>query len=105
MGLLVKCEWRDQWYDTKQSGGAFVRQERDLRQRIARDGNSAFQAARERYHLHASLACPWAHRTLTFRKLKELDHVVDKTLNLTGIVPLGPVPDWAAPHGRGWGSR
>ena len=26
-----------------------------------------------RYHLYVSLACPWAHRTLIFRKLKNLE--------------------------------
>ena len=25
MGLLVEGEWKDQWYDTKSSGGKFVR--------------------------------------------------------------------------------
>lgn len=27
----------------------------------------------DRYHLYVSLACPWAHRTLIFRKLKGLE--------------------------------
>jgi putative glutathione S-transferase len=76
MGLLVKGEWRDQWYDTKQSGGAFVRQESAFRQRITRDGSSGFKAERGRYHLYVSLACPWAHRTLIFRTLKKLDEVI-----------------------------
>ena len=27
MGLLVKGQWLDKWYDTEKSGGAFVRQD------------------------------------------------------------------------------
>jgi putative glutathione S-transferase len=29
-----------------------------------------------RYHLYVSLACPWAHRTLIFRKLKGLEDMI-----------------------------
>src|SRR5262249_20964622 len=29
-----------------------------------------------RYHLYVSLACPWAHRTLIFRKLKKLEDAI-----------------------------
>ena len=32
-----------------------------------------FKAESGRYHLYVSLACPWAHRTLIFRKLKNLE--------------------------------
>jgi len=32
-------------------------------------------AAKDRYHLYVSLACPWAHRTLIMRKLKGLEKV------------------------------
>ncbi len=30
------------------------------------------QAESGRYHLYVSLACPWAHRTLIFRQIKDL---------------------------------
>jgi putative glutathione S-transferase len=32
---------------------------------------------RGRYHLYVSLARPWAHRTLIFRKLKGLEQAID----------------------------
>jgi putative glutathione S-transferase len=35
-------------------------------------GEGGFKAEAGRYHLYVSLACPWAHRTLIFRKLKKL---------------------------------
>jgi putative glutathione S-transferase len=43
---------------------------------VTADGSSGFKAEPGRYHLYVSLACPWAHRTLIFRKLKGLEEVV-----------------------------
>lgn len=73
MGLLVDGQWVDQWYDTKKSGGKFERQDSKFRHTITNDGSSEFTAESGRYHLYVSLACPWAHRTLIFRKLKGLE--------------------------------
>ena len=39
-------------------------------------GKGGFAAAAGRYHLYVSLACPWAHRTIIFRKLKALENVI-----------------------------
>ena len=78
MGLLVDGHWQDQWYDTKSTGGRFVRQDSAFRNWVTRDGSpgpggvGGFKAEPGRYHLYVSLACPWAHRTLIFRKLKGL---------------------------------
>ena len=77
MGLLVEGKWVDQWYDTKESGGKFVRKDSSFRQHI---GDDAFPAEAGRYHLYVSLACPWAHRTLIFRKLKSLTDLIDVTV-------------------------
>src|SRR5581483_8673894 len=76
MGLLVEGVWRDQWYDTRKSGGAFVRQASAFRHQITADGASGFKAEPDRYHLYVSLACPWAHRTLVYRKLKQLEDLI-----------------------------
>ncbi|UWQ58703.1 glutathione S-transferase family protein [Leisingera caerulea] len=82
MGLLIDGKWRDQWYDTDSTGGAFKRSESQFRNWVTADGSAGpsgeggFAAESGRYHLYVSLACPWAHRTLIFRKLKELeDHI------------------------------
>jgi putative glutathione S-transferase len=82
MGLLVDGKWTDQWYDTKSTGGKFVRSQSQFRNWITADGNAGpsgtegFKAESGRYHLYVSYACPWAHRTLIFRKLKGLeDHI------------------------------
>jgi len=76
MGLLVDGVWRSDWYDTKKSGGRFMREAAKFRDRVTADGSSGFRAEPGRYHLYVSLACPWASRTLVFRKLKRLENVI-----------------------------
>jgi putative glutathione S-transferase len=82
MGLLVDGVWHDQWYDTKSSGGRFERSASQFRNWITPDGSAGasgkagFKAEKDRYHLYVSLACPWAHRTLIFRKLKKLEDAI-----------------------------
>ncbi|MBB3762310.1 glutathione S-transferase family protein [Xanthomonas arboricola] len=83
MGLLVDGKWQDSWYDTDKSGGRFERSQSQFRNWVTRDGSpgphgdGGFQAAPGRYHLYVSLACPWAHRTLIFRRLKGLESMID----------------------------
>ncbi|WP_153768029.1 glutathione S-transferase family protein [Labrenzia sp. CE80] len=90
MGLLVDGKWTDQWYDTKSSGGRFVRKESSFRNWITADGSpgpsgaGGFAAEAGRYHLYVSYACPWAHRTLVFRQLKGLEELI----GLTAVEPL-----------------
>jgi putative glutathione S-transferase len=82
MGMLVDGIWRDVWYDTKSSGGAFVRKAPSFRNWITADGSAGpsgvagFKAEPGRYHLYVSHACPWAHRTLIFRELKGLQAMI-----------------------------
>ncbi|WP_346838231.1 glutathione S-transferase family protein [Microbulbifer sp. SAOS-129_SWC] len=82
MGLLVNGQWQDRWYDTDKSEGEFVREAAQLRNWITADGSAGpsgeggFAAEKDRYHLYVSLACPWAHRTLIFRKLKGLEDYI-----------------------------
>tara|TARA_R110002073_G_scaffold303128_1_gene471130 strand:- start:87391 stop:88365 length:975 start_codon:yes stop_codon:yes gene_type:complete len=83
MGKLVEGSWHDIWYDTKSSGGKFVRADAGFRNWITKDGSpgptgkGGFSPEKGRYHLYVSLACPWAHRTLIFRELKGLQEFVD----------------------------
>lgn len=83
MGLLVDGVWHDKWYDTHKTGGRFERSESQFRHWVTPDGsagpdgNGGFRAEPGRYHLYVSLACPWAHRTLIFRKLKGLENMID----------------------------
>jgi putative glutathione S-transferase len=76
MGKLIEGVWHDVGYDTKKTGGRFVRKDSRFRDRVTADGSSGFKAEPGRYHLYVSLACPWAHRTLIFRRLKRLEDVI-----------------------------
>lgn len=82
MGLLVDGEWHDQWYDTKASGGRFIRADAQYRNWVTKDGSpgptgiGGFKAEPGRYHLYVSLACPWAHRTIIMRKMKGLEEMI-----------------------------
>ena len=79
MGLLIDGKWHDKWYDTDKTGGKFEREAARFRNWVTADGSpgpdgeGGFKAESGRYHLYVSMACPWAHRTLIFRKLKGLE--------------------------------
>ena len=89
MGLLVDGQWQDKWYDTSKSGGRFERSEAQFRNWVTADGSAGptgsdgFKAESGRYHLYVSFACPWAHRTLIFRKLKGLE----KHITFSAVAP------------------
>ncbi len=78
MGRLIDGNWFSDWYDTQSTGGKFVRPDSQFRNWITPDGgagptgNAGFAAQSGRYHLYVCYACPWAHRALIFRNLKEL---------------------------------
>jgi len=82
MGVLVNGRWQDRWYDTASSGGRFERDESRFRNWITADGEAGptgeggFKAEAGRYHLYVARACPWAHRTTIFRRLKGLQGMV-----------------------------
>jgi len=82
MGLLQDGKWVDQWYDTKSTGGKFVRKAPKFRNWITADGTAGpsgdggFAAEPGRYHLYVSNACPWAHRTMILRTLKGLEKMI-----------------------------
>ncbi len=75
MGVLVNGEWREEQAYADETG-TFVPSEPYFRDWITADGASGYKAEPGRYHLYVSLACPWAHRTLIFRKLKKLEDVI-----------------------------
>ena len=88
MGLLVDGVWHDTWYDTKSTGGKFERSQAKFRNWITADGSagpsgtSGFKAETGRYHMYVSDACPWAHRALIFRQIKDLsDHITISTVH------------------------
>jgi len=86
MGQLVDGKWEDVWYDTKSTKGKYVRKSAAFRNWITAygeagpSGKGGFKAEVDRYHIYASLACPWAHRTLIFRKLKGLEDMISVSI-------------------------
>lgn len=96
MGRLVDGVWQDVWYDTRATNGHFKRSESQFRNWVTADGSpgpsgtGGFKAEAGRYHLYVSLACPWAHRTLIFRKLKKLEDIV----SLSIVDPLMQANGW-----------
>lgn len=76
MGKLVDGVWHDVWYDTNSTDGKFVRKDSVFRNAVSTDGSTPHPAEAGRYHLYVSMACPWAHRTLIFLKLKGLEQMI-----------------------------
>jgi putative glutathione S-transferase len=80
MGLLVDGVWQQDGVRTKD--GHFIRPTTSYRNWVTADGSAGpsgeggFKAEPGRYHLYVALSCPWAHRTIIFRKLKALENVV-----------------------------
>ena len=103
MGLLVEGKWQDQWYDTEATGGRFQRDLSRFRSWVTVDGSAGpsgsdgFKAEPNRYHLYVSLACPWAHRTLIFRKLKGLEDMI----SVSAVHPLMHENGWTFQDGPG----
>jgi len=90
MGMLVEGKWEKQARrDPRSEGGRFVRADARFRNWITPDGSpgptgeGGFKAEPDRYHLYVSLGCPWAHRTLIFRKLKKLTDII----SVSGVEP------------------
>ena len=103
MGLLVEGQWQNQWYDTKSTGGSFERKESSFRNWVTADGSAGpsgvggFKAEPNRYHLYVSLACPWAHRTIIYRKLKGLEDMISMSV----VNPIMGDEGWTFNAGEG----
>jgi len=103
MGLLREGVWQDVWYDTESNDGQFVREETLYRNWITPGGEpgphgcGGFKAEPSRYHLYVSMACPWAHRTLIVRELKELTKLIDVSVVHPNMMASG----WEFEKGSG----
>jgi putative glutathione S-transferase len=80
-----------QFPDEQTQSGEFQRQEDAFRDWISNDGSTPYAAAEGRYHLYVSLACPWASRTVIFRKLKGLEDAIGMTV----VDPFRDEKGWA----------
>jgi putative glutathione S-transferase len=72
MGKLIDGKWQQGDIITSTKKGAYDRKPRSFRDEIS-DQHPVFKPESDRYHLYVSYACPWAHRALILRKLKNLE--------------------------------
>lgn len=83
---MVDGIWEKDTILKKTEKGGFIRKPTSFRSWITPDGSkgitgdAGYQAEKGRYHLYISLACPWAHRTLIFRKLKGLEDIISLSI-------------------------
>src|SRR4051794_15901680 len=89
---------KPQFEKEQSAAGEFQRQEDAFRSWISADGSTPFPAEAGRYHLYVSLACPWASRTVIFRKLKGLEEII----GLTAVDPVRDERGWAFRDGPGF---
>jgi glutathionyl-hydroquinone reductase len=103
MGEFFKGTWRAEGDFPHDRTGHFVRPDAPFRNWVTADGEAGpsgsggFKAEAGRYHLIVSLACPWAHRTLIFRKLKGLEGAI----SLSVVHWLLGDRGWTFDEGRG----
>lgn len=74
MPLLKQGLWCPPCVDADLTAAGLPSEE--FRDHVTADAGAAFPAEPGRYHLYASLACPFAHRALLMRQLKSLHDVV-----------------------------
>lgn len=103
MGMLVDGVWSNEAPLARTVEGRFVRPASVFRNWITADGaagpsgEGGFNAEPGRYHLYVSLACPWAHRTLIFRKLKGLEGMISLSVVNWRMLENG----WTFEEGQG----
>jgi len=92
--MLVDGKWDGGWQRIDKAG-RFIRQESSFRHWITPDGSASprgeggFPAEPGRYHLYVALNCPWACRTLLYRKLKQLEDVVSVSIAIPEFTDQG----------------
>ena len=102
MGYLLDGHWHEE-VPSNDASGRFVREASRFHHWVTPGGaagptgDGGFPAEADRYHLYVSLACPWAHRTLIFRKLKKLEDVIGVSVVDAIMGPEG----WVFSHAPG----
>lgn len=98
MGHLLEGEWTHEEHLTEHDGnGAYVKQPSQFRNWVTVDGSAGpsgtegYMAEPGRYVLYAATSCPWAHRAVLYRVLKNLEDDI-------ALVDTEQMVD-----GQGWG--
>lgn len=88
--LMINGIWRGDVDPTPELRNQQMIHAGRFRDRISADGASGFPAEPGRYHLYVSPACPFSHRVLIVRALKQLEDIVDLSILH---------PHWDSPNG------
>ena len=88
--LLIDGNWHGDLEERPEIRQLLANTRGGFRDHVTADESSAFPAEANRYHLYVSYACPWAHRTIIYRKLKRLENVISMSVLH---------PRWAGPGG------
>ncbi len=90
MGVLIDGKWTDEELPEETGkAGDFRRVDSRFRGFITADGSSGFKAEPGRYHLYVAHACPWAHRTLIYRAIKNLSGAISVAYAIPGMREQG----------------
>lgn len=92
--MMIDGVWRGDLPDGPELRALCTVQADRFRGRVEADPAAPFPAEPGRYHLYVSYACPWAHRTILYRRLKGLE-------DLIGMSVLHP--RWGGPEGWTFG--
>lgn len=96
MGKLIDGNWVVKSIITSDSLGAYDRLPRTFLEYISKD-NKIFKPESGRYHLYISYACPWATRTIIYRKLKKLEKHISVSVVHPNMLDEGWVFDESFP--------
>ena len=102
MGYLINGDWHDKGRDTA-ADGSFIRPDAKVRNWITATGEpgptgiGGFKAEAGRYHLYIAHSCPWAHRTMIFRRLKGLE----KMISVSVVNAISGANGWTFAEGPG----
>lgn len=80
MGLLIDGRWDAEATMIPLEAGRYVRAASSFREWVTADGASGFPAVPGRYHLYVAYHCPWAWRTMLYRRLKGLEDVISMSI-------------------------
>lgn len=91
MGMLIEGAWEpDDAAARVGPRGEFVRTQTTFRNIISEERGAVFLPEANRYHLYASNACPWSHRTAITVVIKGLDDVI----SLSSVAPQVGTNGW-----------
>ncbi|MBT4763213.1 MAG: glutathione S-transferase family protein [Bdellovibrionaceae bacterium] len=96
MGMLINGKWTKGSIIKSDKKGAYDRQPRSFRDFVS-DEHPVFKPESNRYHLYVSYACPWAHRTLIYRRLKGLENHISVSVVNPDMLSEGWVFDDSYP--------